>query len=272
MTAQFARELPELHAFVTQLAADYAAGEIADWRGFIERVHAFYTPDMMAKIERVAPGWKQMASFAHKQTLIHVTSVLVSLPQRAEFKALTPAQQNLAWWIVLFHDIAKEAHADRRDYVHGFVSAAVAAEALCKLDFGISLDSDEGFYRWADMTRTAIVRSEAIGELVQDNSQLLAIIDGMTALFGDDTPATLVLKGVLLHMSLTVVPALPQQSPLTDSEIKRYITPDLFPLLRVMLIVDSDGWALFEPERKADEAASARETFEHVAGLIGVTA
>jgi len=268
MTAQFIEELPELHTFILELAADYNADKIDGWRAFIARVKAFYTPAMMDKIEGVAGGWGHMAAFANHQTLIHVTSVLMALPLCEEFQALDAEQQNLAWWIVLFHDIAKEAHPERLDHVHGFIGAAVTAEALCKLDFGITLDTDEAFYRWADMTRTALTQKAGIDDLVQDNSQLPAILDGITALFGDDTPAALVIKGVLLHMSITVIPAWAQQAPLTDADIKQYITPKLLPLLKVMMIVDGHGWALFEPERKAEETVSTRKTFAQVAQQV----
>lgn len=271
MVAQFTTELPELHAFVLTLADDHAAGQIDGWPAFLQRVRAFYTPQMMDKIEDVAGGWKRMATFANHQTLIHVTSVLASLPLREEFQALDADQQNLMWWIVLFHDIAKEAHPERRDYVHALPGAVITAEALIKLDFGITLDADEAFYRWTDMTRTAVTQRTDTDQLVPDNKQLPAIIDGLTVLFGDDTPAALVIKAVLLQMSITVAPAWPQPSPFTDDEIKNYVTPRLYPLLKTMMIVDANGWAFFEPEREARETASIRKAFEHVTGLIGVS-
>ena len=71
-------------------------------------------------------------------------------------------------------------------------------------------------------------------------------------------------------MSIDNDPGYPTLAPLTQSEIRRYIDRDLFPILKVMMLVDSDGWNLFD---RAERERLHRQTlgvFDEIARLTGI--
>jgi hypothetical protein len=258
--------LPELVMFARQLSNDYQQGRLVSWAQLVEACVRFYTLERMNAIERIAPGWHKMASYTHKLTLVHVTAVLSNLYALPEFLSATPHQQTLIEWIVLWHDIEKEAQPDKRDHTHGFRSAAVAGRGLPALGFEL-LDSDSRKHAdWYSLTHSADVYSDVLKDHIHDNRQLPAIIDGIDQLFGP--AAADILKGALLHMSITVVQQWPASAPLTDEEIWRYVTPDLFPLLRTMILADSMAWELFDPITRDVHASEIRAEFRRIGKLI----
>lgn len=256
--------LPELMPFINDLAHDYTSGKLDSWPAMIERVHGFFTPAMMNKVDSVIPGWKEMASYANAQTLIHVTSVLTSLVLCAEYQSASPHQRVLVKWIVLFHDLAKKAHREKRDYVHGFVSAALTGKILPQL--GFVAHKPEEIDAWASWTAKSITQHAQTNEPIQDNARLPQIMGGIDRLFSTD--AALVIKAVLFHMSINAQNQWPQTAPLTRSEIRAYIDPDLLPLLKIMMIVDNAGWAFFDKETKQREHAETVAAFAEVQKII----
>ena len=50
------------------------------------------------------------------------------------------------------------------------------------------------------------------------------------------------------EVSLEGLKEWPSPAPLTNSEIKKYIDISLLRLLRIMMIIDSSAWCLFDPE------------------------
>ncbi len=50
--------------FVLDLVQDCRSGDIKSWQMMAQRVQEFFTPDMLDKVEAVAPGWRDMASYA----------------------------------------------------------------------------------------------------------------------------------------------------------------------------------------------------------------
>lgn len=60
-----------------------------------------------------------------------------------------------------------------------------------------------------------------------DNSKLPQIVEGIEAMFGRGTDASLILLLVLLHQSLPSVTRWPPASPLSDDHIKRFILPEV---------------------------------------------
>jgi hypothetical protein len=261
--------LPEFAAFIQRLAAEYQQGNLTGWQQFRVTCEGFYTPERLATIENIIPGWQKMASYANQQTLIHITAVFTGLYSLPEFQRCNRHQQSLIEWIVLWHDIEKEPQPDKRDHTHGFRSAAVTAKALPSLGFEVLPAYATDFDEWYRQTHTASVYSERLGNFVQDNRRLPNVLNGIDRMFPHDI--ALVVKGVLLHMSLTVVQEWPAAAPLTDEEIRRCITPKLLPLLRIMMMVDNIAWALFEPERQADELQQTRAEFHRIKALIAVT-
>jgi hypothetical protein len=259
-----AHHLPDLLPFVQQLAHDYDRGTLLDWPTMKTRVHEFFTPAMMDKTDAVIPGWRTMAEQRDGVTLIHVTSVLTALLVCPEYLAATSEQQALAQWIVLFHDVAKDIRVVERDFTHGFRSAALTGRALPQLGFDSNGDDIEP---WATLTHHAVVAHPESGEMIQDNRQLPEIMAGIHQHFGRETPAAMVIKAVLLHMSLDVVQDWPQTAPLTDNEIRQYLDAKLLPLLKIMILVDNDAWALFDTVTKQGYRAETLDVFRRIQTL-----
>jgi hypothetical protein len=51
-------------------------------------------------------------------------------------------------------------------------------------------------------------------------------------------------------------------------EAQRYINTSLFPLLRVMMLSDNEGWSLFDPETRSRQRRDTLAAFEKVSELI----
>ena len=92
---------------------------------------------------------------------------------------------------------------------------------------------------------------------------------GVERMFGKDTPTALIVQCVLLHMSINVVRDWPQAAPLSNEEIKRYITNDLEPLLKVMMLSDNEGWVMFSSERQ-QQRNETLQVFEMIERLISI--
>ena len=82
---------------------------------------------------------------------------------------------------------------------------------------------------WSEFTDQAFIAGEKDSAPTPDNQKLPAILTGIDDLFGKSTPAALITKTALLHISLDVDPFYPTPAPLTEDEIRRYIDPDLLP-------------------------------------------
>ena len=257
-----------LNQFILYLVDEYHDGKINTWDDLDERVKTFFTSEKMDEIEETAPGWKKMASFADGRTLTHVTCVFLGLFMLPEFQSLTEGQQQLAKWIVLFHDIEKISITGKRDSMHMFRSAVTTAYTLPAIGFTVT-----GIYQilinsWGQHTNFAFIsKDNSPEEQMPDNRKLPEIISSIDNMFGENTPAALIIKGVLLHQAIDVVKDWPQPAPLTDKEAKLYINKDLVPLLKVMHLADNDGWTMFGPGHEA-YAKEIRKAFERVERLI----
>jgi hypothetical protein len=53
-----------------------------------------------------------------------------------------------------------------------------------------------------------------------------------------------------------------------DTEIRQYLDAKLLPLLTIMILVDNDGWTLFEPETKHQYRDETLTAFEKVTRTI----
>ena len=87
---QLEDHLPQLIAFLRKTANAYQSGKFNGWTDFRSHCDVFYTPTIMDSLEAVVPGWRKMASYANQQTIIHVTSVLISLLLLEEYRDATP--------------------------------------------------------------------------------------------------------------------------------------------------------------------------------------
>lgn len=242
MIPQLKDFLPEVIQFTETLNYDYLAGSLDNWGELDRRVKEFYTPPMMRKVNAVITCWETMASYRDGVTLTHVSAVLMGLYRDADYQTMTDQQQAILEWAVMFHDVAKVLPDDayRHDAIHAFRSAAVAGLALHKLGFAVA--DTERLTAWHDVLYNAIVPHPK-AKLRQDNTKLTHIMDELDALY--QPPAAMIVKAVMLHMSVKTNPEYPTLAPFTDDEIKRYISPEFYPILRVMMLVDCDGWELF---------------------------
>ena len=261
-------ENPELNQFILTLADDYNQRRLNSWDELDRRVKLFSTPEIMDAIESKAPGWKKMASFSDGITLTHVTCVFLGMYMLPEFQALSAEQQQLAKWIILFHDIDKFHIRGKRDMMHAFRSGVIAANIMPKIGFPTSKNYNGLIRSWSELTLNAFSMENENSSPKPDNKKLPEILSGIEELFGSDSPAALIVKTVLLHISLDVDKNYPTPTPLTESEIKKYINLNLFPLLRIMMLSDNEGWSLFDPETRNQQKRDALEAFVKVEKLI----
>lgn len=258
----------DLNQFILELVEAYEAGNLRSWTDLDEKVHAFFTPERMDEMESLVPGWKKMASYSEAITLVHVMCVFLGLFMLPEFRSLTAAQQQLAKWIVLFHDIAKFHIEGKKDTMHAFRSGVETAKALPSFAFPTRPHFYERIGYWSAYTEQAFIVPEAGTAPRPDNRKLPGILIGIDNLFGKDTPAALITKTVLLHISLHIDPFYPTPAALTDEEIKRFISASLFPLLQAMMLSDNEGWSLFKPEVRAQRRRNADAAFQRIEQII----
>jgi hypothetical protein len=254
---------PDLNQCILELVEDYESGTIKSWDDLEEKVNTYFTPQRMEQMESVMPGWQKMASYSDGITLVHVACVFLGLFMLPEFQNLTSKQQQMAKWTVLFHDVEKAHIRGKKDTTHAFRSAVSTARQLPHLGFAVREEYDHLIASWIEFTSLAIKTSADFPEPIQDNDKMPEILSGLERMFGEEAPATLIVKCVLFHMSVNVVSDWPQAAPLTEEEIKRYITNNLEPLLKVMMLADNEGWVLFSTERQQQRI----ETLEVFQGI-----
>jgi hypothetical protein len=264
----FDTEFQELNLFILTLVKEYDSGKVKSWDDLDKKVKSFFTLERMDDIETKAPGWRKMASYSDGITLTHVTCVFLGLFMLPEFKSLSETQQQLVKWIVLFHDIDKIHIRGIKDTMHAFRSGVVAANIMPKLGFPVTGQYDALILSWSELTVNAFTMENGDSTQKPDNQKLPEILSGVEQLFGENTPATLIAKTALLHISLSVDPFYSTPSPLAVDEIKRFINSDLFTLLRVMMLVDNEGWSLFDTKVRARQRKDMLKAFANIESII----
>src|SRR5215216_3053802 len=258
---------PDLNQFILELVELYRAGRISSWEELEALVKAFFTPERMEQIEWIIPGWRTMVSYTDGITLVHVMCVFLGMYMMLEFQQLTREQQGLMKWVILFHDSAKIHIEGKKDAMHAFRSAVLAANTLPMLGFRTTENYPDIIQSWSKATTEACMANSA-SVPIPDNQKLPEILAGMDQLYGKDTPATLIIKTALLHISLPVDAMYPTPAPLTEDEIRAYIDDQLFPLLRVMMLADNEGWSMFDPENRVRQRIDTLAAFAEVKTLI----
>jgi hypothetical protein len=260
----FDKNFPDLNQFILDLVRAYETGRINSWEDLETMVKAFFTSQRMEHMESLVPGWQAMASYSEGITLVHVMCVFLGLFMLPEYQSLTPEQKQQAKWITLFHDIAKSHIPEKKDTMHAFRSGVQTANVLPSFGFPTRPHYGERIGQWSKYTDQAFILGETDSTPKPDNRKLSGILIGIDNLFGKNTPAALITKTVLLHISLDVDPFYPTPAPLTDDEIEHYIEPDLLPLLRVMMLADSEGWSLFESETRTRQRRDTLAVFQTI--------
>ena len=263
----FNEQLPDLHNFVLGLVAARNAGRINSWEDLDEQVLAFFTPERMERMEVLVPHWQKMASYREGVTLTHVICVFLGLYMLPEYQMLTAHQQNLMQWIVLLHDVEKQAEKGRRDPFHAFRSAVPAARALHRLGFETNSEYALLIDRWSELVLSACVQPEGAPEPIQDNRRYPEILEGIDHMFGKGSDAAAIVKTVLFHMSVNAVKEWPQAAALTIDEITRYIDRDVLPLLKAMMLSDNEGWSMFYADRET-QRSDTLDVYEELEKLI----
>ena len=144
----------------------------------------------------------------------------------------------------------------------------MAGEILPRLGFATTDNYGAQIKDWVALTNSAMTKRDEPGDYVQDNRQLPEIIAGIEKLFGRNTPAALVVKTVLLHISVTVVTDWPQAAALTEAQVRYCIDGEILPLLQIMMLVDSDGWALFDQATRERHRQETLMVFEQLKGSV----
>ena len=258
----------DLNQFILMLVQTYETGNLNSWADLEERVHAFFTLARMDEMESLVPGWKKMASYTEGITLVHVMCVFLGLFMLPEFRGLTLPQQQAAKWIILLHDVDKIHLPGKKDPMHAFRSGVQAAKTMPSFGFPTRPHFHERIGYWSEYTEQAFFLQDGKTSPTPDNRKLPSILIGIDNLFGQDTPAALITKTVLLHISPAVDRHYPTPAPLTEEEIKRFIDPALLPLLRAMMLSDNEGWSLFNPETRARQRHDTLEEFGRFQQII----
>lgn len=259
---------PDLNQFISGLIKDYEAGSIQSWDEMEDRVKAYFTPPKMEQMETVVPGWQKMASYSDGITLVHVMCAFLTMFMLPEFKSLSPEQKQLAKWIILFHDVDKFHIQGNKDTMHAFRSAALAARTLPEFGFPTTSQYHERIDPWSEYAAQAFIPGPDEIAPRPDNQKLPEILAGIEQLYGEDTPATLIIKTILFHLSFREDDEYPTPAPLTEDEIQRYVTSSLIPFSRIMMLSDNLAWTLFEPQPRAKRHQATLAYFQNVEKLI----
>jgi hypothetical protein len=254
----------DLNQFLLGLVKEYETGTIQSWEDLERKVNAYFIPERMEKMESMVPGLRKMASYTEGITLVHVMCVFLGMLMLPEFQALTLEQKQMAKWIVLLHDIAKFHIPGKKDTLHAFRSGVHTANLLPHFGFPTRQQYQERIGQWSDYTIRAFILRDGDTAPKPDNQKLPGILIGIDNLFGKNSPAALITKAVLLHISLNVDHLYPTPAALREEEIERYINPSLLPLLKVMMLSDNEGWSLFDPETRSRQRKEALEAFQRV--------
>ena len=258
--------IPFLNHFIFELVESYKSGTITSWEELDRIVKAFFTSEHMKEMECIVPGWNKMTSYGNGVTLVHVMCVFLGLYMMPEFLSMNNTHQQMMKWVILLHDVEKEPQQGKRDHAHAFRSAVTAARILPKLGFPITSEYDSLIDNWSEFTCNAIAVPEGSQDIIQDNRKLTEILSGIDHMFGHNTPAALILKTILFHLSVDMQ-LWPPAAPLTSEEVKRYFDRELLPLLRVMNLGDSEGWSMFHESR--DKLRNdTLESFKRIERLI----
>ena len=263
----FDEQLPFLNQFILELVDAYHAGKINLWDELDEKVKTFFSPERMDEMEILIPNWKKMASYLEGVTLTHVMCVFLGMYITPEYLRLTREQQEEMKWVILFHDVEKESQAGKRDHTHAFRSAVNAARTLPRLGFPVTPEYNSLIAEWDQFTHSAITKLENSSDDVQDNRKFRTILDGIEQMFGQNTPASLIIKTILFHLSVNT-DVWPPPNPLTNDEVKRYFNSELATLLLIMNLGDNDGWTFFDFEVREDQRADILDKFEKIEKLL----
>jgi hypothetical protein len=241
-------KLPDFWNLSKKITSDLRAEKFSDWKSLIQKTSPLLEQGFVEKTDKAIPGWKKIATLNDGQTAIHTLLVFATCLNLPEYGQADIQTRMEIEWAAVLHDLDKDR--TRNDAAHPFRSAAVAVRIMPELGFdllpNISMTDLEA---WSNLVISA---QRQDGErMVHDHSFLREIIDGIYKCWGNNSPATRVLKAVLLHQSLPAIKAWENAVLLTDKELSYSLTLEDMEVLGLLIIADSDSWNIFADSRFA---------------------
>ena len=211
----------------------------------------------------------------------HVVKVFIALHLYPEYtQDLTEEDKNLCLWSVLLHDISKFFIVDEkgervRDTAHPFRCTVSSAFVCIRWGWAV-LDVDELakiLPGWMETTLNATIPFHETNCDAHDNTKLPEIVSGLEKMFGGqlraresererenenekekekeeererESDVTDILKAVLFHQSLPSIDKYPPAAPLSQDEMRRFISPRVLRLLRPLMLADSSSYQLHQ--------------------------
>ena len=192
--------LPDLRAFIRLLSHSIRSIGPDSFNQAANLVQEFFTPEQLANLEAVAPGWSDLIEHDQHATLLHVMLAMASLPFLHEYRDASPEEQSMVDWALLFHDIAKRSKHER-DHTHAFRSAVVAARSIPLTGFVVPESYHRDIDEWSHLTLAATCCQSDSDTRVQDNHQLPGILSGVDLMLGQNTASAMIVKLILLAIA-----------------------------------------------------------------------
>jgi hypothetical protein len=249
---------PRIWALADKIASGIRTGDYSEWDVLMTDLDALLKPDFIDDMDQSVPGWRKIATLHNGVTAKHTLLVLASCRNLPEYEQSSPQTQMELEWAAVLHDLDKVL--PRNDTAHPFRSAAVVNRIMPQMGFeGQPGLNPEYLDLWSKLV-TASQRTDG-DRLIHDHTYLPYIIEGLNDCWGEGTPASRVLKAVLLHQSLPTLKDWTNAVLLNDRELSYSITPDDMQVLGPLMIADSDSWNIFD-ESRMDYLEELRENNE----------
>jgi hypothetical protein len=259
--------LPELMSFIDDLSRAIELRNTASLSKAQQSITTFFDPEQLRKLESITGEWSELIDHDQGKTLTHVMLTMASLRFHPEFEESIPEEQNIIRWSLLFHDIAKRSEGER-DHTHAFRSAVVLARSLSLIGVDLPKSYFQHLHSWAELTLNATIQQTGSNQLIQDNQRIPEILSGLDLMLGTQAAAKTAIKLVLLHHSINHLNDWPQASALTDIQVSQLVDARLLPLIRIMILADSDGWELFNAHNCVRYREETRSVFRHLQTIV----
>ncbi len=211
----FSSTFPDLWDAAHKLKDDLEKNEYSDWESLLNRLDFLSEKDWIQSIGVVVPGWDKIAAQDNGKTAKHTLLVLVCCMNLPEYQLADSHTRCEIEWAALLHDLDKNAKY-KRDDLHPFRSAAIAAQCLAGLGFEFRIE--EKFITWMKLVKSSLHQVD--GEWRHDHTHLPEILGTLRYFWRESTPASRIIKAVLFHQSLPTVNDWPNPTILSDEEIR----------------------------------------------------
>lgn len=262
-------KLPAFWHLSQKIASDLRVKKFSDREALTQQISPLLEPSFIASMDKIIPGWRKIAALHAGQTAVHTLLVFAICLNLPEYRRAHLQTRREIEWAAILHDLDKN-HI-RNDAAHPFRSAAVVAGIMPKLGFELLPHiTKTDLAAWSNLVMSA--RHPDGERMVHDHSSLKEIIAGIHKCWGNDSPATRVLKAVLLHQSLPTLKDWSNAVLLTDEELSYSLTLKDMKVLGTLLIADSDSWNIFSNLRIPylyELRANNAETQQHIQNRAG---